>query len=90
MTPKNPRRSFRLDSYGPRVDAADSREDVKAAIIVRRALTAYFDGPGVAVAPSEQLAALADQLSQLRADLARVGGDLNQIAHAFNIDEPLD
>lgn len=88
--PNNPRRSFRLESYGPRLDALAEKEDVKAAVILRRALAAYMDGPGGLAGSSEELAALTAQLGQLRADLARVGGNLNQVAHAFNMDEPLD
>lgn len=86
----NKPRTFRLESYGPRLDALAKKEDVKAAVILRRALAAYMDGPGGPAGSSEELAALTVQLGQLRGDLARVGGNLNQVAHAFNMDEPLD
>ncbi len=86
----NKPRTFRLKSYGPRLDALAKREGVKASAILHRALAAYMDGPRAPVGSSEQLASLTERLGQLRADLARVGGNLNQIAHAFNMDEPLD
>lgn len=86
----NKPRTFRLASYGQRLDALAKKEGVKAGVTLRRALAAYMDGPGGSPGSSEELAALTAQLGQLRADLARVGGNLNQLAHAFNMDEPLD
>lgn len=86
----NKPQTFRLESYGPRLATLAKKEGVKASVILRRALAAYMDGPGGLVGSSEELAALTAHLGQLRADLARVGGNLNQVAHAFNMDEPLD
>jgi hypothetical protein len=90
MEDKNPRRSFRLGDLGDRLDARAKRERAKPSRVLRRALTAYLDGTGQPSGSFEQIEQLTADLAGLRSELARVGGNLNQIAHAFNMGDPLD
>ena len=65
-------------------DAAAKETEGNVSKLIRRALRAYLDG---ATRPAPELATLAAELRQLRLDLARVGGNLNQLAHAFAMDD---
>lgn len=59
-------------------------------VSLRRSLAAFMNGFGGPTGSSGKLAALTAQLGQLRTDLARFGGNFNQLAHPFNMDELLD
>lgn len=83
--PDNPRRDFRLGPLLAPLDALAKKEGTTSAVIIRRALRAYLDGR----APAD-LGGAIEALDRLRYDLSRVGGNLNQIAYAFNMDEGLD
>jgi predicted transcriptional regulator len=90
MEAQNPRRSFRLGDLGDRLDARAKRERVKPSQVLRRALAAYLDGSRQPLGSFEQIERFTADLAGLRSELARVGGNLNQLAHAFNMDEPLN
>ncbi|SEP43399.1 plasmid mobilization relaxosome protein MobC [Nitrosovibrio sp. Nv6] len=81
----NPKRTFRLGALSELLDNRAKREDVKASVIVRRALREYL-GKGIP-APDADISRLVAALEQTRLDLSRIGGNLNQVAHALNIDE---
>lgn len=85
--PDNPARSMRLGELGPRVDLLAAQEGVKASTIVRRALMAYLEGDRSPAASDQQMAVLSVELTSMRRDMARVGGNLNQLAFAFNLGE---
>jgi len=87
MNQPNPVRTFRLGALAELLDRRAQREQVKAAVIVRRALREYL-GKGNP-APDADIARLVAALEQTRLDLSRIGGNLNQVAHALNIDERL-
>lgn len=50
--------------------------------ILKRALRAYLGGENV---QHFDASGMLEELSRLRTDLSRVGGNLNQLAHSFNI-----
>lgn len=50
--------------------------------ILKRALRAYLSGENV---QHFDTSGMIEELAGLRSDLARVGGNLNQLAHTFNI-----
>lgn len=50
--------------------------------ILKRALRAYLGGENV---QHFDASGMIEELAGLRSDLARVGGNLNQLAHTFNI-----
>ncbi|BCT69578.1 plasmid mobilization relaxosome protein MobC [Nitrosospira sp. NRS527] len=81
----NPIRTFRLGPLSQLLDNRAKRDQVKTAVIVRRALREYL-GKG-APAASADTAPLVAALEQTRLELSRIGGNLNQLAHAFNMDE---
>lgn len=85
----NPVRTMRLGKLGERVDRQAAKEGVKVSALVRRALLAYLDGDQAPAASGERLDELAQQLTAIRSDLARVGGNLNQLAFAFNLGDPI-
>lgn len=89
-----PRLSFRLGDLVPALEkraASESRaagRPVSHAKIVKRALRAYL-GVGDAL-PYFDATELIEAQKGLRLDLARVGGNLNQLAHTFNIHSQVD
>jgi len=60
---------------------------VTPSAIIKKALRAYMGGDFAQVIEAQ---AIIDALAGLRSDLARVGGNLNQLAHSFNIYERVD
>lgn len=60
---------------------------VTASAVIKKALRAYLDGNYVQVIEAP---AILDALAGLRSDLARVGGNLNQLAHIFNMESRVD
>lgn len=77
--------SIRLNELaGPLLRRAEE-EDTKPAEVIRRALKSYLEAPRIA-----DTAGLLAELRALRTDLARVGNNLNQIAHRFNTQEQAD
>lgn len=81
----NPRRTFRLGVLAELLDNCARHDKVKAAVVVRRALREYITKG--TPAPSADVALLVTALEQIRMELSRIGGNLNQLAHAFNMDE---
>lgn len=81
----NPIRTFRLGPLSQLLDNRAKRDQVKAAVVVRRALREYLSKG--APAASADTALLVAALEQIRLELSRIGGNLNQLAHAFNMDE---
>lgn len=55
--------------------------------ILKKALRAYLDGDYVQVVEAGEIL---NALSGLKNDLARVGGNLNQLAHVFNMESRVD
>lgn len=55
--------------------------------VIKKALRAYLVGNNVQVIEAP---AILDALGRLRNDLARVGGNLNQLAHIFNMESRVD
>ncbi len=55
--------------------------------ILQKALRAYLDGDYIQFIEAQTIL---DALAKLRLDLARVGGNLNQLAHTFNIYDQID
>lgn len=55
--------------------------------VIKKALRAYLAGNNVQVIEAP---AILDALGRLRNDLARVGGNLNQLAHIFNMESRVD
>lgn len=75
----------RLLELGPDVEKAVKAGGFKSrSAFIRHAIRAYLDGGASTSDPAPIIAALEKQ----RQDLARVGANLNQIAHAVNIDGP--
>lgn len=85
MNQTNPIRTFRLGALSPLLDNRAKHEKVKASVVMRRALREYI-GKGSPAASSDT-ALLVSALERTRLELSRIGGNLNQLAHAFNIDE---
>lgn len=89
-----PRFSFRLGDLVPALEkraASESRaagRPVSHAKIVKRALRAYLDGGDGQ--PYFDATELIEALKGLRLDLSRVGGNLNQLSHQFNIHNQVD
>lgn len=88
-----PRSTVRLGELeSPLVKRATSEtkasgRKVTPSAIIKRALRAYLgDGTGQHFDATE----LIEAVKKLRADLARVGGNLNQLAHTFNIYSQID
>lgn|GEM_PF-1966460 len=84
---------IRLQGLGPRVEQRAAAETertgrrVTLSHVVRRALETYLDDrpagdPGV-------YGELAEQVAKLVADMGRVGGNLNQLAHYYNIHDTI-
>lgn len=90
-----PRFDFRLGDLAPALEkraASESKvagKPVPFAKIMRRALRAYLDGGDNAL-PYFDTSELIDALGSLRRDLSRVGGNLNQLSHLFNIHNHVD
>ena len=90
MTKKNTDTPFRirLQELGPLVESrADAETGGNISKLIRRALDAYLS----ARTPGEHagLAELAKVVKELQADMARVGGNLNQLAHYYNIHDTI-
>lgn len=89
-----PRFSFRLGDLAPAI-ARRAASETKAAghpishaKIIKRAVRAYLEGgDGL---PYFDVTKMIDALHGLRLDLARVGGNLNQLSHQFNIHNQVD
>lgn len=85
-----PRFDFRLGDLAPALEkraASESKvagKPVPLAKIMRRALRDYLDGGDNAL-PYFDTLELIDTIESLRRDLAKVGGNLNQLAYQFNI-----
>lgn len=77
----NKTRSFRLGVLETPLEKRAEEEGVDPSKIMRRALKNYLVTPHLK-SPASVVAAL----SSLRSDLAKVGGNLNQIAMRFNMD----
>ncbi len=60
---------------------------VTPSAILQKALRAYLDGDYVQIVEAQTII---DALGRFRADLARVGGNLNQLAHIFNMESRVD
>lgn len=72
--------SVRLkDLAGPVADLAHS-EGIKPARLIRRAIRQYISSGG-----SEDISSVLDDLNKFRLDFSRVGANLNQLVHYFNI-----
>ncbi|MHB1185076.1 MAG: plasmid mobilization relaxosome protein MobC [Desulfobulbia bacterium] len=79
---------IRLKELGPEVDRrAEAETGGNRSKLIRRALDAYLS----ARTPGEHagLAELAKAVRELQTDMARVGGNLNQIAHYYNIHDSI-
>lgn len=90
MTKKNTDTPFRirLQELGPLVESrAEAETGGNRSKLIRRALDAYLS----ARTPGEHagLAELAKAVRELQADMARVGGNLNQLAHYYNIHDTI-
>ena len=72
----------RLDELADRLKRKASDEKVKPSRIIRRAIRAYLDNKNY-----ENMEELAQELKAIRSDFARVGGNLNQIALYFNMND---
>lgn len=79
------RKTVCLGEMLPEVLAAlKAKKERNLSALVRQALRVYLHPDQKAVDPRPLLAAL----DQLRLDLSRVGGNLNQLAHGFNMHGP--
>ena len=79
---------IRLQELGPLVESrADAETGGNRSKLIRKALDAYLSDR----TPGEHagLAELTKAIKDLRADMARVGGNLNQIAHYYNIHDTI-
>lgn len=90
MTKKNTDTPFRirLQELGPLVESrAEAETGGNRSKLIRRALDAYLSDR----TPGEHagLAELAKAVRELQADMARVGGNLNQLAHYYNIHDTI-
>lgn len=89
-----PRFSFRLGDLAPALARRAASETkvagrpVSHAKIIKRAMRAYLEGgDGL---PYFDATEMIDALRGLRLDLSRVGGNLNQLSHQFNIHNQVD
>jgi len=93
MTELYPRTTVRLGDLAEPLEKRAASESKKAgrriepSKILKRALRAYLDGDYVQLVEAQ---AIIDALGRLRTDLARVGGNLNQLAHIFNMESRVD
>lgn len=55
--------------------------------ILQKSLRAYLNGDYIQIIEAQ---AIIESLDKLRNDLARVGGNLNQLAHVFNMEDRVD
>ena len=70
------------------ISALDERakaEGVKRSVIVRRAISAYLSDTRI-----EDIEEIRAGMQKLREDLARVGGNLNQLAFGMNTGQGID
>lgn len=79
--PKRPR-PVRLNEISDRVDAHLKETGVKFSDLVKKSLIAYIDGGG----PKDEfpIKEVMEEFKRHRANLSRVGGNLNQLAYRFN------
>lgn len=68
----------------PTADALRAKKARNLSALVRQALRVYLTGERQALDPRP----IVESLDLLRLDLARVGSNLNQLAHGFNIHGP--
>ncbi len=77
---------IRLQELGPAIDRrAEAETGGNRSKLIRLALKSYLGAPRIA-----DTAGLITEVKAIRTDLSRIGNNLNQIAHRFNIDETPD
>lgn len=72
--------SIRLNDLAVPVASQAQDEGIKPSKLIRRAIRQYISSGG-----SKNITSSLDDLNKFRLDFSRVGANLNQLAHYFNI-----